>query len=81
MDIIIPVPANSCLCESTIASQNALPDDSFQPVIVSVEPESSGISQMVDGGSDTLMNNRYVFCNDEVTFYSPGMVVEDDEVV
>ena len=26
------------------------------------------------------MNNRYVFCNDEVTFYSPGMVVEDDEV-
>lgn len=80
MDIIIPVPANSCLCESTIASQNALPDDSFQPVIVSVEPEGSGISQIVDGGNDTLMNNRYVFCNDEVTFYNPGMVVEDDEI-
>ena len=80
MEIIISVPANSCLCESTVASQNALPDESFQPVLVSVDTEDSGVAQIVDGGNDTLLNNRYVFCNDEVTFYNPGMVVEDDEI-
>ena len=68
------------MCESTVASQNALPDDSFQPVLVSVDTEDSEISQIVDGGIDTLVNNRYVFCNDEVTFYNPGMVVEDDDI-
>ena len=77
---MISVPANSCLCESTVASQNALPDESFQPVLVSVDTEDSGVAQIVDGGNDTLLNNRYVFCNDEVTFYNPGMVVEDDEI-
>ena len=86
-DRLFTVPAQSCLCESTIASQTALQDDSivqFPSAVVSFEkggPMTSVDDDMYDG----LTDGNYVFCNDEVTFYSPGTELnesatdEDDE--
>ena len=78
---LISVPAQSCLCESTITSQNALHDDQFQfpPVLISFENEDSVTSKVVDDCNDALADSNYVFCNDEVTFYSPGTEMEDDD--
>ena len=74
------MPAQPCVCESTITSQNALQDEPFQPVLISFETEDDAISQVVTGCKDTLMNDGYVFCNDEVTFYNPGMEMEYGEM-
>ena len=74
------VPAQPCVCESTITSQNALQDEPFQPVLISFETEDEVSSQVVGGCKDTLTNDGYVFCNDEVTFYNPGMEMEYGEM-
>ena len=78
MDIVFncfcTVPAQSCLCESTIASQTALQDDcilQFPSPVVSYE-NGGPITLVVDDIDDGLTDSNYVFCNDEVTFYSPG---------
>ena len=78
---LILVPAQSCLCESTITSQNALHEDQFHfpPVLISFDNEKPVTSQVVDDCNDALTDSNYVLCNDEVTFYSPGMGMEDDE--
>ena len=49
-------------------------------MLVSAKTEDSGPLQAANSCNGTLLDNRYVFCNDEVTFYSPGMVIEDDEI-
>ena len=48
--------------------------------MISFETEDEATSQVVSGCNDTLMNDGYVFCNDEVTFYNPGMEMEYDDM-
>ena len=48
-------------------------------MLISFENEDSVTSQVVDDCNDALTDSNYVLCNDEVTFYSPGMVMEDDD--
>ena len=66
-------PAQSCLCESIIASHTTLPDDQcqFLSAVVCFE-KGEKITPVVDNVHDILENGNYVFCNDEVTFYNPG---------
>lgn len=90
MDIVLylsyAVPAQSCLCESTIASQTAMQDDcilQFPSAVVSYE-KGGPITSDVDNINDGMADSNYVFCNDEVTFYSPGTELnesgtDDDE--
>ena len=48
--------------------------------MISFETEDEATSQVVSGCNDTLMNDGYVFCNDEVTFYNPGIEMEYGEM-
>ena len=48
--------------------------------MISFGTEDEVSSQVVGGCNDTLTNDGYVFCNDEVTFYNPGMEMEYGEM-
>ena len=75
------------MCESTIASQTVAVQDNHQYILPSnlVSFERSGSMTFVGNEfNDAVTNASYTFCDDEVTFYSPGSetidgVTEEDE--
>ena len=86
MSIVIfisTVPAHSCVCESTIASQTAIQDENY--LFPSTLEKTGSFASVTNNTADELSDGSYVFCNDEVTLYSPcgidgnGSYTEDEE--
>ena len=77
------VLAHSCVCESTIASQTAIQDDNY--LFPSTLEKTGSFTSVTNNTADELSDGSYVFCNDEVTLYSPcgidgnGSYTEDEE--
>ena len=80
---ITTVPAHSCVCESTIASQTAIQDETY--LFPSTLEKTGSFTSVTNNTADELSDGSYVFCNDEVTLYSPcgidgnGSYTEDEE--
>ena len=86
MSIVIfisTVPAHPCVCESTIASQTAIQDENY--LFPSTLEKTGSFTSVTNNTADELSDGSYVFCNDEVTLYSPcgidgnGSYTEDEE--
>ena len=77
------MPAHSCVCESTIASQTAIQDENY--LFPSTLEKTGSFTSVTNNTADELSDGSYVFCNDEVTLYSPcgidgnGSYTEDEE--
>ena len=69
------------MCESTTTSQIALQNDKYQfpGAVMPFQSEERSIILEDNFNKEDLNDKPYVYCTDEVTFYSPNMDMNYDD--